>query len=108
MKSKTTAAILAFFLGGLGIHRFYLGQSGKGFLYLIFCWTFIPSIIALVDFIVFLTMDESAFNAKYNQGNTQFAASGINTADELEKLYSLKEKGILTEVEFQKRKSKLL
>ena len=30
-KSKTTAALLAFFLGGLGIHNFYRGQKGRGF-----------------------------------------------------------------------------
>jgi TM2 domain-containing membrane protein YozV len=30
-KSKSTAALLAFFLGGAGIHRFYLGYTGIGF-----------------------------------------------------------------------------
>lgn len=28
-KSKICAALLAFFLGGLGIHNFYLGYTGK-------------------------------------------------------------------------------
>ena len=37
MKSKTTAVLLAFFLGGLGLHKFYLGKTFQGFLYLIFC-----------------------------------------------------------------------
>ena len=36
MKDKNVAAILAFFLGGLGVHRFYLNQIGLGFVYLIF------------------------------------------------------------------------
>lgn len=66
MKSKSTTVLLAFFLGGLGIHRFYLGQSGKGILYLIFCWTFIPAFIALIDFFVFIFMSEDNFNYKYN------------------------------------------
>lgn len=66
MKSKTTAAILAFFLGGFGIHRFYLGQTGKGVLFLLFCWTGIPAIIALIDFIRYLCMNDADFNAKYN------------------------------------------
>ncbi len=66
MKSKLTTVLLAFFLGGLGIHRFYLGQNGIGILYLVFCWTFIPSLIALIDFFVFLFMSEYRFNSKYN------------------------------------------
>lgn len=64
-KNKLTAALLAFFLGGLGVHKFYLGQTGRGVLYLLFVWTFIPAIIAFVEFIVFLTMSDEAFNAKY-------------------------------------------
>ena len=48
-KSVTTAVLLALFLGGLGIHKFYLGQPGLGVLYILFCWTYIPSIIALIE-----------------------------------------------------------
>ena len=66
MKSKTTATVLCFFLGGFGIHRFYLGQTGLGVLYLVFCWTLIPGLIALIDFIGFLLMSEETFNQKYN------------------------------------------
>lgn len=68
MKNKTTAGLLAIFLGGLGFHRFYLGQTGLGILYLVFCWTFIPAIVALIDGIIFLTQSEDAFNQKYNEG----------------------------------------
>lgn len=66
MKSKSTTVLLTFFLGGLGIHRFYLGQNILGILYLLFCWTFIPSIIALIDFFMFLFMSENRFNYRYN------------------------------------------
>jgi len=64
VKSRTTAAILAFLLGGLGIHKFYLGQTGIGIVYLLFCWTFIPAIIAFVEFIIYLTQDDATFAAK--------------------------------------------
>jgi TM2 domain-containing membrane protein YozV len=70
-KSKTTAAILAFLLGGLGIHKFYLGQTLQGILYLVFCWTWIPLILSLIDFIIYLTMSEQAFQEKYCNGGNQ-------------------------------------
>lgn len=34
MKSKTTAYLLWFFLGVIGIHKFYLGKTGMGILYI--------------------------------------------------------------------------
>jgi TM2 domain-containing membrane protein YozV len=34
-KSKMTAALLAFFLGSLGIHRFYAGKTGTGIVLLL-------------------------------------------------------------------------
>lgn len=64
-KSRIAAALLAFFLGGFGVHKFYLGRVAAGILYLLFCWTFIPAIIAFVEFIVYLTMTDEAFANKY-------------------------------------------
>jgi TM2 domain-containing membrane protein YozV/ribosomal protein L40E len=64
-RSKIAAALFAIFLGGLGIHKFYLGQIGWGILYLIFCWTFIPAFVGLIEGIVYLSMSDSAFAAKY-------------------------------------------
>lgn len=65
-KNKLIAALLAFFLGGLGIHKFYLGRTGAGIAMLLFCWTGIPSIIAFVDFIVLLCISDQDFMQKYN------------------------------------------
>jgi TM2 domain-containing membrane protein YozV len=48
-KDTMTAVLLALFLGGLGAHQFYLGQILLGVLYLLFFWTFIPMIIALIE-----------------------------------------------------------
>jgi TM2 domain-containing membrane protein YozV len=66
-KNNIVAAILALFLGGLGIHKFYLGKKLQGFLYLSFSWTFIPCIISFFDAIILLTMDKNTFELKYKQ-----------------------------------------
>ena len=64
-KNKIAAAMFAFFFGAFGAHKFYLGETGAGVLYLVFFWTFIPSILALVAFISLLTMSDEAFAVKY-------------------------------------------
>lgn len=64
-KSRITAALLAFFLGGLGIHKFYLGQIGWGIVYLLFCWTLIPGVVAFIEFILLLVMDDDTFNRRF-------------------------------------------
>ena len=51
-KSKGTAAVLCFLLGGLGIHRFYVGKIGTGILYLLSAGLF--GIGWVVDFIMIL------------------------------------------------------
>jgi len=67
MKTKTTAIILSFFLGGFGIQKFYLGQTTAGILYFLFCWTFIPAILAWIDIIKISCMSEEKFNLEYNK-----------------------------------------
>lgn len=64
-KSRGIAMVLALFLGGLGLHKFYLGQVGMGVLYLLFCWTFIPTIIGFLEAIGYLLMGEAKFQATY-------------------------------------------
>jgi TM2 domain-containing membrane protein YozV len=64
-KSRITAAVFAFLLGGFGAHKFYLGQIGLGFVYLIFFWTFIPAIVALIEFIFLLSMSDQEFDRKH-------------------------------------------
>jgi len=48
-KDVTVGVLLALFLGGFGAHRFYMGQIGLGILYLVFVWTGVPSLVALVE-----------------------------------------------------------
>ena len=58
--NKLVYCLLAFFLGGVGAHKFYAGKTGTGILFIIFCWTFIPAFIALIDFIVGLCKKSDA------------------------------------------------
>ncbi len=66
MKNKTVAILFAFFLGTFGIHKFYLGYNFAGVMYIIFFWTFIPSVLAFFDFLGLLFMTEQAFNGRHN------------------------------------------
>ncbi|MEH2922251.1 NINE protein [Samsonia erythrinae] len=64
-KNRIAAALLACFLGGFGVHKFYLGKIGQGFLYLIFCWTFIPTLVAFIEFVIYLCNSDEEFARKY-------------------------------------------
>lgn len=65
VKNKLVAGLLALLLGGIGIHKFYLGQTGAGVLYLLLSWTFVPGIIALIEGITILCSSDENFMIKY-------------------------------------------
>jgi TM2 domain-containing membrane protein YozV len=64
-KSKLGAALFGFFLGSFGAHKFYLGKTGWGVLYLVFCWTAIPGVVGIIEAILLLVMSDEDFNRKY-------------------------------------------
>ena len=77
-KSKVAAALLALLLGGLGVHKFYLGFTGPGLVFLLvntigwlITWVmlFIPNIvlavIAFVEGIIYLTKSDEEFEQLY-------------------------------------------
>ena len=122
-----TAGLLAIFVGYFGAHKFYLGQIGIGVVYLLFCWTGIPGIIALIEGIILLTMSDEEFNAKYN-GNVTTAqkdttstyvavgtsdtanqqSSQVDIAQTLMTYKNLLDTGVITQEEFDRIKHKLL
>lgn len=76
-KRKLVAGLLAIFLGGLGIHRFYLGQW-QGIFYLFLFWTLVPMIVAFIEGIVFLLTSDESWDEKYNQGIPNIGGRGSN------------------------------
>jgi hypothetical protein len=64
-KSRGTAIILALLLGGVGGHKFYLGKGAQGILYLLFFWTFLPSIAAFIEMIIYITTSDEEFKRRY-------------------------------------------
>lgn len=108
-KSKSTAVVLAFFLGGLGAHKFYMGHNGWGVVYLLFCWTFIPALIAIIDVIVLLCMSQEAFEKSCTyDGRVEFKLGTISPSEELGRLGALHQKGLLSIEEFNEKKATLL
>ncbi len=54
-KDKITMALICFFLGGIGIHNFMMGETKKGIVKIVACLCFgISGILALIDFIKIL------------------------------------------------------
>jgi TM2 domain-containing membrane protein YozV len=104
MKSRSTAAILALFLGWIGIHKFYLGQSIWGLFYLLFCWTFIPFCIAGIEFWIILFMSDDHFNRRFN-GTER--ASSKDPIQGLTELKNLLDNGIITAEEYEVKRSKM-
>jgi TM2 domain-containing membrane protein YozV len=66
-KSKSTALLLCFFLGGIGGHKYYLGNWVWGILYTVFAWTYVPVFFAVIDFLYLAFLDKNDFNRKYNK-----------------------------------------
>lgn len=66
---QVTAGILALLLGSLGAHKFYQGRTKLGILYLCFCWTLIPGLIAFIEGILILVADEEEYERKYADGS---------------------------------------
>lgn len=66
MKTKKAAILWALFLWWVWAHKFYLNQTGKWVLYLLFFWTFIPAIFAFIDIIRYLWYSDDEWNDEFN------------------------------------------
>jgi TM2 domain-containing membrane protein YozV len=114
--------------GGIGLHRFYLGHTGLGLVYLLFCWTFIPACIALCELLYFLLMNDAQFDRQYNQQALAYqqqallpmqqqvhihtsgggGGGGQDLSTQLHQLHDLHVKGILNAQEYETQKRRIL
>lgn len=78
-KNRFVAALLALFLGTLGLHKFYLGKIKAGIIMLCVAVfgsilfgvpTAIIALIALIECIIYLATPDDAFERKYVEGDT--------------------------------------
>jgi TM2 domain-containing membrane protein YozV len=71
---KIPAGILGILLGGLGIHKFYLGYTKEGVIMLLISvltlgiLSIIPGVIGLIEGIIYLTKSDEDFVATYIAG----------------------------------------
>nr|WP_311773388.1 TM2 domain-containing protein [Listeria marthii] len=60
--NKWVYVALALLLGTFGAHKFLAGKNGQGVLYVVSCWTGIPSIISFIEGIVAIFKKADANN----------------------------------------------
>lgn len=67
---KLVAGLLGIFLGGLGVHKFYLGYSKEGIIQIVITVVTcgFGSILGLIEGILYLTKPDNEFVATYVVG----------------------------------------
>jgi len=68
LKNQTVAGLLCAFLGGFGAHKFYLGRITAGVLFVLFCWTGIPGLIAFFNLFGIAFASQEKWAKEYNNG----------------------------------------
>ena len=84
MKKKHVAGLLAFFLGVMGVHRYYLGQRLLGAFYTFAFFismiitieegvpaVMFPAVLGFIDAVLFFVMPKEDFDERYNSKRTK-------------------------------------
>ncbi len=75
--SKAALLLLTFFFGGIGAHKFYLGKYWQGAFYLLFFWTYIPALIAIIEFFVYAFTSSDRLDEKYSAEGSPAVIVGV-------------------------------
>ena len=108
-KDFVTTLLICIFLGGLGVHRFFVDKMGTGVLMLVTLGGL--GIWWIIDILLIVT---GSFEDSEGRVIAYQAAGAVNREPakdipaEIEKLADLKDKGIITDEEFQQKKQELL
>jgi TM2 domain-containing membrane protein YozV len=128
LKPKDRAIAIVSTLAGVavpGLHKFYLGQWGWGWLYLLpglLFWHssvgYLPRCACLFEFTWLLLQGQAEFDQRFNGGNVALAnpaqvsqvqtAQVENLAQSLRQLESLRQEGLVSEYEFEQQRRQLL
>lgn len=68
-KNRIVAGVLAILLGSIGAHKFYLGRWGWGIIYLLLVWTYIPTVVGIIEGIIYLFSSNETFAAKHDRSS---------------------------------------
>lgn len=108
-KDPTTMLIVSLFLGGLGIDRFMLGDTGMGVLKLLTGGCF--GILTIIDWFS-ITEKTRQFNFNlFNEAiemNGSIVSKDSNNIEEIKKYKQLLDSGVITQEEFDTKKKELL
>ncbi len=124
-KNMLVAYLLWWFLGWAGVHRFYLGRVKTGItqlLLFVLGWAtsfFIIGYVLIIAWLIWWALDAyftykivAEENAKLGVENSTISISksgGVhNELDQLEKLHSLFEKGVITKEQYEAKKEELI
>lgn len=108
-KDPTTMLIVSLLLGGLGIDRFMLGDTGMGVLKLLTGGCF--GILTIIDWFS-ITEKTRQFNFNlFNEAiemNGSIVSKDSNNIEEIKKYKQLLDSGVITQEEFDTKKKELL
>ncbi len=114
-KDRFVAALLALFLGGFGIHKFYLGYNAAGLFYFLFSWTLIPTVLSFFDFLGLVITPDAIFDRRHNLGYLPTSSAGLESQHRVQDITAaigdlkrLYEDGAITVGEYEEKRQKLL
>lgn len=116
---KRRAIAVALALAGVaapiaGFHKFYLGQTRWGWLYLLLSWTPMPRIACAIEALWYLAQDQQEFDRNFNgllaaPATVAVAPEQVSAiASALRELDRLRQEGLISEAEFEQKRTALV